>query len=57
MSNVNIEECKTCRFYPDNCHYHNNEGADISSLIANSDGTCQKRQPKEESRNVGQEIS
>jgi len=46
MSNVNPEECKTCRFFPDNCHYWDNEGADLSFLIANPDGTCQKRQPQ-----------
>ena len=48
MSNVNSEECETCQFYPGHCHYWDNEGANLSFLIANFDGTCQKRRSIEE---------
>lgn len=54
MPNVKQEECETCCFYPEHCHYHNNEGANLTSLIANPDGTCQKRQPKVEPMGQGE---
>jgi predicted RecB family nuclease len=47
MPDIKKEECETCRFEKD-CQYKENEGADLSFMIANPDGTCQKRQPKEE---------
>ena len=53
MPDVNPKECKTCCFYPEHCHYHDNDGLNLSYLIANPDGTCQKRQPKKESIDQG----
>ena len=56
--NVNPTECKTCRFFPYQCHYHDYEGMNLSFLIANSDGTCQKRQQMEgKTENKGQDLS
>ena len=43
--NVNPEKCETCRFFPDQCHFWNNEGANLSFLIANPDGSCSMRKP------------
>jgi len=45
MMNVRPEKCETCRFFPDHCHYWNNEGANLSFLIADLDGNCSMRKP------------
>lgn len=47
MPNVNPETCLLCRFKKQ-CQYRDNEGANLSFLIATEDGGCQKFGPEAE---------
>ncbi|TSC53416.1 MAG: hypothetical protein LiPW39_281 [Parcubacteria group bacterium LiPW_39] len=40
---VNAEICQKCRFFKI-CQYRENEGANLSFLIARADGGCEKFQ-------------
>lgn len=48
MAEARPSECETCEFFPIDCHYWNNEGADLRPLIY-ADGRCSKRKPIEPS--------
>ena len=41
MPNVDPQVCLLCRFKKE-CQYRDNEGANLSFLVVNEDGGCQK---------------